>query len=595
MKRLFLFSLFFVCPLALSAQVSTPRVDTLYYDHDWKGVEHKSFADYYRVALYPKDPNAKKLFRDYYIDGTLQGKGEFISIDPNDDSKTIFDGVIEAYYKNGKTQRREVMSKGILNGDFVEYYEDGLIKRKGSFSNGLQTGLYTEFNDDGSYYQMEFIGGKPAHEYFVYCNPDGLMVKLKISDNSVYWESPKISERETVYKDGVNWLVYQKNGITVAETCTTVNDYGKWHKLDIIISNDSLVPIEFDPDNCLVAYSVGSDYAPTDLHVCSSDEYMKKVNRAQTWEAVAVGLSEGLAAANAGYSTSTSTTTSSYAGSASLYGRSSSYGSASAYGSGGYAYGNYSGSSTYSGYGSYSGYGTTTTTTRTYDAAAAYQARVLSQQRMADFSNAQWQERHAKEMGYLKKNTIQPGETISGYINVERKEGEAMFNTINIEDAQYHFVWRFGKDDSFRINEEEDPLVRYANVQINKLEVGREKNFFAKDGYRITYEEALTDYFSWFKNNGITDEKTIKRVIDLENQYINSQFESIDDLIANNKIKKAAGKLKRLREKYAEFPISIKEQEDKVESYASRLNLEEMSQKKPQKQQKKSFDDGLYN
>ena len=137
------------------------------------------------------------------------------------------------------------------------------------------------------------------------------------------------------------------------------------------------------------------------------------------------GLAEGLAAANAGYSTST--TNSSYNG------YSSSYGSAYAYGTGGYAYGNYSGNSTYRGY--------STSTTTSYNGAAAYQAQVIANNRIAAYDNALLSERAAKDEGYLKRTTIYPGETISGYIHIERKKGISMNIDININGAIYSFPW----------------------------------------------------------------------------------------------------------------------------------------------------------
>jgi hypothetical protein len=187
-----------------------------------------------------------------------------------------------------------------------------------------------------------------------------------------------------------------------------------------------MLPIEFDPETDITAYSVDKKEREKDLVVWSCDKYMKKVKRAQTWAAIVVGLAEGLSTMNAGYSTSTTNSSAHYRG------RSNSYGSASAYGS-------YSGNSSYSG----SVYGTSTTTT--YDAAAAYQARVLSQQRIADFFESQWNERNAKQMGYLKKNTIYPGETIQGYVHIQRISGVSVYVTVNINGAEYVYGWRYGK------------------------------------------------------------------------------------------------------------------------------------------------------
>ena len=133
---------------------------------------------------------------------------------------------------------------------------------------------------------------------------------------------------------------------------------------------------------------------------------MKKVRRQQNWAMALAAIGEGMSAASAGYSTST--TNSSYSGS------SYSTGHASAYGSGGYAFGNYSKTSSY--------FGSSSSTTTTYDAAAAYQAQVIASERVASYSNSLLSDRAIKEEGYLKRTTIYPGETISGYINIERKK-----------------------------------------------------------------------------------------------------------------------------------------------------------------------------
>ena len=420
---------FIFCLNNLAAQ---ERVDTIYYDKDWKGVGKRQFADFYRIAIYPENSHYKKQFRDYFITGELQGSGGFISIDKFDDSKSIFDGECVGYFKNGKIEHKDTYRNGKLNGESYKYTEDGLIAIKANLVNGELDGLYTEFLGGGDYIQAEYRAGEPKHNYYIMSNADGQVLKLRISDNEPIWESPSVAERKTEYQKGIPWQFYTKNGLMVALTNTTTKDYGKWHRADIIISNNSLVPIEFDPEK-ITAYSIDKKEKTTNLPVWSCNRYMRKVRNAQAWAAVAVGVSEGLATANAGCSTST-TNSSTYSS-----GQRKSYGSASAYGGGGYAYGTYSGSSSYSG----SSY--TTSTTTNYDAAAAYQARVLSANRIADFENAQWDARQIRQEGYLKKSTIYPGETISGYVHIERISGNSVYITIKINGANYIYGWRYGK------------------------------------------------------------------------------------------------------------------------------------------------------
>ena len=145
------------------------------------------------------------------------------------------------------------------------------------------------------------------------------------------------------------------------------------------------------------------------------------------------GFAEGMAAANAGYSRSTTNSYSTYNGS------SNTYGSAYAYGTGGSAYGSYNG------YGSYHGSSATTSTTTTYDGAAAYQAQVIASNRMANYENSLLQERAIKQEGYLKRTTIYPGDAISGYINIKREKGSSMDVFVDINGAIYEFPWNISK------------------------------------------------------------------------------------------------------------------------------------------------------
>ena len=45
----------------------------------------------------------------------------------------------------------------------------------------------------------------------------------------------------------------------------------------------------------------------------------------------------------------------------------------------------------------------------------------------------------------MKKNTIHPGETICGYMNIKRKKGKLMVVDIDICGCNYCFAWDVGK------------------------------------------------------------------------------------------------------------------------------------------------------
>lgn len=416
--------------LVLGVITSTPsfaqmRVDTLYYNKDWKGVEVKAFATYYRIVSESNDSNFRKPFRDYYITGELQSEGYYITIDKYDDSKSVFDGEFTNYYKSGNIEQKGFRTNGKQDGEYTRYKEDGLISLHAYFKDDKLDGVYTEFSENGDIcIQIEYRNGKPIHNYYIVSNKDGFCSKINFITKQPIYESPSLNEKLTEYKNGEEWPYYNKNGIMIGMTNNQVRDYGKYFQIPIIIANNSMFPIDFEPEK-ITASLLDANGQEFELKVFSADEYMKKVRRRQNWAMALNAFAEGMAASNAGYSSST--TNSSYSG------FSSSYGSASAYGSGGYAYGRYSGNSSY--------YGHSTSTTTTYNGAAAYQAQIIASNRIAAYDNALLSERAAKDEGYLKKTTIYPGETISGYIHIQRRKGIVMHINININDAIYTFPW----------------------------------------------------------------------------------------------------------------------------------------------------------
>lgn len=413
--------------LGISAQKSS--LDTLYYDKDWKGVSNSAFASFYRVLDLSDKATQKKHFRDYYITGELQSEGRYISVDKADDSKSIFDGEWIAYYKSGKVEQKGFRLNGIAQGDYTTYYENGLVKTHVTMLEGKANGILTQFNEDGSMcIEREMLNGEPKYDYYIVSNKYGYSSKISTEDNTPIWESPDLMEKKTEYRDGKPWSYYTKNGIIVAMTNDLVKDYGKWYQISLIISNHSIAPIDFDPEK-ITSTLIDKKGREVVLEVYSSDQYMRKVRKRQTWNMILAGIGEGLAAANAGYSQSTTTTSSSYNG------YSNSHGNAYAYGTGGYAYGGYSGT------GSYYGNSTTTSTTVNYDAAAAYQAQVIARNRMANYENALLQDRAIKQEGYLRKTTIHPGESIQGYVNIKRVNGVSMTVVVDIDGAKYKFPW----------------------------------------------------------------------------------------------------------------------------------------------------------
>lgn len=419
-KIIFIIGLIFNLSNVCNAQ----RVDTIYYDKDWKGVESKSFASYVRVASYAKDSHYVNRYMDYYSTGELQSEGCFISIDKYDDSKSIFDGNCKTYYMNKKIKEDLTYKDGKQNGDDILYYENGLIWKKSKFTNGKLDGIYYEFTEDGNACsQLEFKDGEPTTPYFIYSTKDGLATKYNIKDKSLYLEIPSLNDKQIYTKNGVSWDYYLKNGLCVMVNPSIRKEYGKYFTLYILITNNSVTPIIFDP-SLINAYKTKKGEKEF-LSVLSSEDYIKKVNRSQGWSKFFNALGEYAAASGAGHSTSSTTNNSVTAG----------YSTAGVIGSNGVAVGaseHISASSTSS-------------RTNNYDGTAAYQANLIANNRVDNFNNQLEQERNVREEGYLKTTTIEPGETISGYVNIKYEKGDELFINIPINTITYPFAWNLGK------------------------------------------------------------------------------------------------------------------------------------------------------
>lgn len=405
MKRILLLILL----AASNGVLAQERIDTLYYTRSGSAVRSPAFADYYRIALYPADSAGVKMFRDFYISGALRAEGRFQTIDTLDDCRTVFDGEVVSYFKNGSISEKSYYLDGRLEGEYLQYDDNGLLRVRASYAGGELSGTYETYGEDGSCLKMEYQAGKPIHDYYLLADGEGHSFKVRIADNTTIWESPAITERLVDYRDGVPWEVYFKNGLTIALADDVVRDYGKWHRVDVVISNNSLTPIEFNPEADIIAYSVDKHDVATDLQVWSYDSYLKKVDRSQTWATISKGTSEFSASASAGYSTSTTT-----------------------------------GYSSHGGFFSY--------TTKTYNASDAYWASLASQQRFADFCQALQKEKQTIKQDYLKKTTIYPGESISGFVHIAWTKGVRVVFVILIEGIEYIYEWGFDGKNVFLMN-----------------------------------------------------------------------------------------------------------------------------------------------
>lgn len=411
-NRILVGMLFLVCASA-ALHGQTAVVDTLFYDRDGHGCD-KVFASYYRVYSVPEDSCGARRFRDYFPSGKLKAEGCYASINSTDDSRSVFDGKFVSYYESGKVREMSFWKDGALEGDYTEYMENGLVRVHAGYCGGELCGVCTEFSDDGDIcYQTEYAGGRPLHDYYIMTTRDGLYCKKLLASDEPVYDSPSADEMQTEYNNGEKWSFYVKNGFMVSMAVKKVRECGRYYQLCIVLANNSMTPVDFGHDN-ITAMVADNNWTVEQLKVYSSDEYMRRVRRRQNALVALVAIGEGLSAGAAGYAGSTTVT-------------------------------DYAGVTYRNGMETSATYGTSVVTTSSYDALAAFQAQVIASERIADFTSAMIADREVKDAGYLKLTTVYPGETVSGYINVEYRKGDNVWVIVNICGAEYEFPLKLDK------------------------------------------------------------------------------------------------------------------------------------------------------
>ncbi len=435
--------------LSLSAFGQT-KVDTLYYDKDWKGVADKIFATYVRVAVEPDDPHFAKRCRDFYVTGEIQGESNFISIDKYDDSKSVFDGEWIKYFKSGDICEHGYRVNGVMDGEYFMYNENGIILQHAVFKDGRLNGTYAEFLEDRNLYKViEYENGTPSNDYYTITDFDRMECKVNIFDDQPIEEdlvAPSRKDMMTLHIGDQPWRIYDMNGIILEVTCHMVDDYGKYLQVNLSLTNCTLFPIQFGLDNVSAFYNDASN-ASNSMKILSTSEYIgivakkqkRKMSSNRFWENEhASNMSTTTTTINTSTRTTNSGTTSSYASASATSG---SYGSTvrgSAYGNSNY-YGNTSTN--------------TSSTTYTQDAMAKQIAYEKAQNNIENYNNQLLSDRETKEEAYLKWSTIQPGETLSGFANIEyqnrlpdydyySKKPKPIILQVNVNGFTYEFPFQ---------------------------------------------------------------------------------------------------------------------------------------------------------
>lgn len=377
----------------VQAEIELPkdRIDTIYYDRNWKVINSRTFASYCRFALYPVDSLLPRYFKTYYTSGELQGEGTFISLDERDDSQSLLEGEIVSYFKNGKIQERVFYSSGLQNGEHTAYYENGNIKEHCTQTDGKKNGILSSFTEDGKVCRLTVYKEDTPADFYVITDMDGNYSKYDTESNQVIFETPELGEIQTEYKNGVAWPYYNKNGLIVGVSTSMAKDIGKYREIGIFIVNKSMINVELDP-NQMEVYYIKKRKKGT-MKIMPADEYDKKVykNKKKTAKkeikkkVVVANEKEDYVNANLG---------------------------ASVFNAG------------------------------TSHTVKAFQENMIKQKELIDENRMRYAERKPEDLGYLERTTVHPGELMTGFVYTETKKVDELFVKLTINGITYTYQWK---------------------------------------------------------------------------------------------------------------------------------------------------------
>jgi S1-C subfamily serine protease len=156
----------------------------IYFDSDFKACA-KSKAEYFRLTSVNLHGNIIGDFKDYYISGELQNKGQFSSYN-NSTHEMISEGLTTWYHKNGNKSAEAIYSNDKIIGIRTAWYETGELYSHHEYSDNGEGLSYKYYYKSGSLYSMQIIGEK----FFTRCDEYGECEKVfeeNFKNNSNDW------------------------------------------------------------------------------------------------------------------------------------------------------------------------------------------------------------------------------------------------------------------------------------------------------------------------------------------------------------------------------------------------------------------------
>ena len=371
------------------------RLDTIYYNKNWKVCRNKAFANYYRLALYPVDTTMSKEFRTYYMSGELQGEGTFVTLDKEDDAKSVFSGFITTYYKNGKPEELKTYKDGKLDNEYTSFYANGFVREHFFLKNGMKEGAMAAFTEDGRACTLTLYRDDVPEGFYVVVDADGNYSKYSLTDKQPILETPSPDEMRTEYKNGVAWPYYNKNGLIVGVSNSLVDEnIGGYREIGVQIVNKSMMNVDIDPAEIEI-YDLKNGKRK-DFELVGVEEYDKKIlkfkkkvaKRMVKNKAVVQKERENNFNANLG--------------------------------------------------------------AQVFDAGTSntikdFQMRICKMRQLEAGNRMKYSEKMPEDLGYLERTTIHPGEVVSGYLYTSDRKATDLFVKVKIKGIAYEFEWKATK------------------------------------------------------------------------------------------------------------------------------------------------------
>ncbi len=256
--------------------------------------------------------------------------------------------------------------------------------------------------------------------------PDTTQVAEFVNLDKMVEDYPIVREKIMYIKNNVLIQTIKAKDIAITMYVQGIKQYGKYYMVNMDIQNFSGKSILFSLDNVSATGYVVKDgqiKKTIPLEVLSSAQYDKKVANRQAWNNFWVALGEGMAASQAGYSSSTTT----YNGSSNT----SVYANAYAYSGNTYGYANAYGNAYTTTYGK--------SHTTYYNGAAAYAAQQNANANVRRYASEQYQVREQLNEGYVKTNTLRNQVEYSGFFNIKYKKIDHINVTFRIGGIEFPF------------------------------------------------------------------------------------------------------------------------------------------------------------